>query len=161
MNRETYSKYKYSPIESMALDEQAALIFEDTILKSIKPEAKFLKDSTKRFGLRFLANSQYIRNLDHSKIRDKVIEALATDKERAAQSIYEHYLSIEADNLSTEQKKKVLETLSNSNSLSSHLAQSLMFNGAELAKDLSSESFLNSLQQRMLLQPLKNLVLSI
>ena len=141
MNRETYSKRKYSPLESVAMDKRAVLIFEDTILKSIKPESKFSKDSLKRFGLRFLANSQYLSNLDHTELRQKVIEALATDKEKSAQSIYEHYLSVEADNLSTEQKKKVLETLSNSNSLSSHLAQTIIHNSPELVKDLKLEVF--------------------
>lgn len=143
MNRETYDKTNdvYTSLLEFSLSEPKLKQLEKILLDSLKLNENSYNSESKRFALRFLANTVFIENFYSDKLTEKVIEGLKTDKEDPAKLIYEYYLTQNLDNLALEQKQTVLDILEKNSRLSSHLAQSIIIQNPDLKKDISQLKF--------------------
>ncbi|NBV99901.1 MAG: hypothetical protein EBR67_10445, partial [Proteobacteria bacterium] len=141
MNRETFKEETYYPLKEFSLNSNSLEQLQNIVLKSLKMEDESKSSSAKRFALRFLTNTVFIRNFKSEKITEAVIQGLKTDREPAAKKIYEHYLTTQLGNLEPSQKKEIIDALNKNSRLSSHLAQSLFLAEPSLKEGIEIKEF--------------------
>ena len=127
-NREIFKNGEYKSLKDFELNSDSLKQLNDIVLKSLKAglNKHSSRSEAKRFVLRFLTNTVFIKNFKSEKINKAVIQALKTDKETGAKKVYEYYLTTQLHNLKDTDKEDIIEISNENSRMSSHLSQSIL-----------------------------------
>ncbi|MCH2226305.1 MAG: hypothetical protein MK033_00890 [Candidatus Caenarcaniphilales bacterium] len=160
MNRELCgpaNQFQSDYLEEFSLSEASLKQLENILINSFKLDKSSNNSAEKRFLLRFLTNSIFIKNFKSEKFNQKVIEALKNDSEDSAKLIYEYFLLNNLDKLKAQDKEEIIKALEANSRLSSQLAQTLIIDNPNLSnaipeqvkldfKNISLEEILNDFE---------------